>query len=51
LWWGFCGIEEEQEKKMKDMIADRNLNFGFTAYDSIYGININTKENSFILLS
>jgi len=33
---------------MKDMIVDRNLYLGFIAYDSIYGIKINTKANSFI---
>jgi len=38
LNWG--RIREEKE----DMIADRNLDFGFTAYDSIHEIKINIQS-------
>ena len=43
LWnWGWTREER------KDMIADCNPDLGFTAYNSINGIKINTKANSFI---
>ena len=33
IWWNWGRTKEE----MKDMIADRNSDLGFTAYDSIHG--------------
>ena len=35
---------ERTREERKDMIADRNPDLGFTAYDSIHGIKINTKS-------
>ena len=46
-----CGgdfVKLGENKKRKDMIANRNSNLGFTVYDSIHEIKINMKANSFI---
>ena len=40
-------VELEKDRRGKEMIADRNLDLGFTAYDSIHEIRTNTKANSF----
>ena len=46
--YGGIMVELRKTRGKKDMIADRNPDLGFTAYNSIHGIKINTKANSFI---
>ena len=40
----FVELVEKIREEKKYMIADRNPDLGFTAYDSIHGIKINTQS-------
>jgi len=40
ILWNWGGTREE----MKDIIANRNPDLGFTDYDSSHGIKINTQS-------
>jgi len=43
LWWGFGGIDKKKRGK-EGYDRGSHPDLGFTAYDSIHGIIINTKS-------